>query len=386
VDELMTSEGSVALEKRFIGPDGREIWASDHLSVTRDADGTPVSIVAVARDITERLKITSQLAASERKFRAITDAMPQMVWSTLPDGFHDYYNQRWYEFTGAPEGTTDGEGWNNMFHPDDQTRAWERWRHCLETGDAYDIEYRLRHHSGDYRWVLGRALPIYNAAGQIERWFGTCTDIEDIKRSEEARELLAQELSHRIKNIFAVVGGLVSLTSRGNPQHQAFATGFRDRLNALSLANEYVRPHADTVGLTDGQTVQGLLRTLLKPYLDHEGGRFVFLGSDAAVGPKTATALALVMHEQATNAMKYGALSNATGRVYITGESENGCYELTWREDGGPVVAGAPGRRGFGTDMAARSAAGQLGGRIEHRWEPSGLVMVLTVPEENLMR
>ena len=84
------------------------------------------------------------LKESEAKFRAIADTMPQMVWSTLPDGFHDYYNARWYEFTGVPEGTTDGEGWNDMFHPDDQQRAWEVWSHSLRTGEIYQIEYRLR--------------------------------------------------------------------------------------------------------------------------------------------------------------------------------------------------------------------------------------------------
>jgi PAS domain S-box-containing protein len=134
----------------------------------------------------------SELAASERRFRVMTSAMPQMVWTTLPDGYHDYYNDRWYEFTGVPYGSTDGEGWNGMFHPDDQERAWARWRHSLATGEPYEVEYRLRHHTGIYRWTLGRAMPIRDADGRIERWFGTCTDIEDLKQAEaEARKLAA---------------------------------------------------------------------------------------------------------------------------------------------------------------------------------------------------
>lgn len=118
--------------------------------------------------------------------------MPQMVWSTLPDGFHDYYNARWYDFTGMPEGSTDGEAWNGMFHPDDQERARARWRHSTATGDPYQIEYRLRHRDGTYRWVLGRALPIRDAAGQITRWFGTCTDIHEQKLALEEREIVSQ--------------------------------------------------------------------------------------------------------------------------------------------------------------------------------------------------
>src|SRR4028118_984117 len=109
---------------------------------------------------------------SEHWFRELADTLPQMVWVTQPDGYHEYYNRRWYEFTGVPLGSTDGEGWNGMFHPEDQEKAWAAWRHSLATGDPYEIEYRLKHHSGNYRWILGRALPVRNSQGEIERWFG----------------------------------------------------------------------------------------------------------------------------------------------------------------------------------------------------------------------
>ena len=95
---------------------------------------SPESELAAARNA---------LRESDLRWRTLADAFPHMVWSTLPDGFHDYYNARWYEFTGVPEGSTDGEGWNDMFHPDDQERAWTRWRQSLETGEPYEIEYRL---------------------------------------------------------------------------------------------------------------------------------------------------------------------------------------------------------------------------------------------------
>ncbi|MCL6305248.1 PAS domain-containing protein, partial [Streptococcus agalactiae] len=103
--------------------------------------------------------------------------------------------------------------WNDMFHPDDQDRAWSVWRHSLATGDPYQIEYRLRHRDGTYRWVLGRALPIRDGEGRITRWFGTCTDIHEQKLALEEREIVSQELSHRIKNIFAVVSGLISFAA-----------------------------------------------------------------------------------------------------------------------------------------------------------------------------
>ncbi|KRB67898.1 PAS domain-containing hybrid sensor histidine kinase/response regulator [Noviherbaspirillum sp. Root189] len=146
-----------------------------------------IYILHCVEDVTEQVLKQQAVEKSEARFRQIADAMPQIVWSTLPDGYHDYFNRQWYDFTGVPEGSTNGDEWTNLFHPDDLHRTRERWRHSLETGEPYEIEYRVRHRSGQYRWVLGRALPIRNDAGVIERWMGTCTDIHEQKMAEEAR-------------------------------------------------------------------------------------------------------------------------------------------------------------------------------------------------------
>ena len=132
---------------------------------------------------------------SDARFHTITDAMPQIVWSTQPDGFHDYYNQRWYDLTGTTPEETLGGGWNPVFHPDDQDRAWERWNHSLATGEPYEIEYRLRMADGGYRWMLGRALPSRDPkTGAITRWFGTCTDIEETVAARKVLEQSGEEL------------------------------------------------------------------------------------------------------------------------------------------------------------------------------------------------
>ncbi|HEY0629216.1 MAG TPA: PAS domain-containing protein, partial [Sphingomicrobium sp.] len=154
-----------------------------------DTNGKVWGIFVQGSDVTDRHSAEVALKESEARFEAITNSIDQMIWSTRPDGHHDYYNDRWYEFTGVPHGSTDGEAWNGMFHPDDQERAWVTWRHSLATAEPYHIEYRLRHRSGEYRWVLGRAQCVRDAEGKITRWFGTCTDIQDIV---EAREVLAQ--------------------------------------------------------------------------------------------------------------------------------------------------------------------------------------------------
>ena len=213
---MLRTRGVLPLfEKEYLHRDGRRIpvlVGAGNLVADR-SQGFAVIVDLSATRAAERA-----LAASEARFRAITNAMPQMVWTTLPDGFHDYYNDQWYQFTGVPHGSTDGVGWNDMFHPDDQAAAWARWRHSLATGDPYEIEYRLRHHGGGYRWVLGRALPVYDEHGAIARWMGTCTDIHEHKLTTEALreadlrkdEFLAM-LGHELRNPLAPISSAAAL-------------------------------------------------------------------------------------------------------------------------------------------------------------------------------
>lgn len=361
----------------------RQDMARDDRDLARD-------VADAQRDVHDRelAAIAVVLAESEAKFRAIADSMPQMVWSTRPDGFHDYYNARWYEFTGVPDGSTDGDAWNGVFHPADQARARKVWSHSLETGDLYEIEYRLRRADGVYRWTLGRATPIRNEQGEITRWFGTCTDIEELKRSEEGKDLLSQELSHRIKNIFAVVSSLIALSAREHPEAKAFATSARDRINALARAHEFVRPHSEvSQPLIGDTTLHTFLAALFRPYVDGTGrSRVVIEGDDATFDDQAATSVALLFHELATNAAKYGALSTAEGSVLLRTRNAGGRFILTWTEQGGPPVAGKPVRQGFGSALSALSVEGQLGGKLERRWETGGLVLEADLPATALSR
>ncbi|MEJ7925370.1 PAS domain-containing protein [Sphingobium sp. AN641] len=339
--------------------------------------------------IARQQRDAAALADSEVRFRTLADAMPQMVWSTLPDGYHDYYNARWYEYTGMPEGSTDGEGWNGMFHPDDRQRAWELWRHSLETGDSYEIEYRLRDHSGDYRWTLGRALPIRDERGVIIRWIGTCTEIHEQKLMLEEREMIAHELSHRIKNIFSVIAGLIGLSAREHPEIRDIANDLRDRILALGRAHDFVRPHSANSAPMLGQgqgTLRGVLDQLLAPYSDGSVARVHVSGANPIVDDRAATPLALLFHELATNAAKYGALSNSAGSVAITVAMEGDMYRIDWREAGGPPIVDHDRGSGFGSRLMALSAERQLGGRIERNWKPEGLEVSLWIPSRSLSR
>ncbi len=348
-------------------------------------EGAVVRWLGTNTEVESQLNAEAALEASEAKLHILTDAMPQMVWSTLPDGYHDYYNARWYEFTGVPYGSTDGEEWNGMFHEDDQERAWARWRHSLETGEPYEIEYRLRHHSGEYRWTLGRALPVRDASGKIIRWIGTCTDIDTAKRDAELTELISRELSHRIKNIFAVIAGLIGISAPRKGEAAAYAREISGRIAALGRAHNFARPHGpESAVLQSFGGLHGLLAELMTPYDRADARQYTIAGDDTPVSDRSATPIALLVHELATNAVKYGALSMTTGMVDIHTAIEGEDIIIEWTETGGPTISRAPAANGFGTELSDISIVSQLGGTLERDWRKSGLRVRITVPKAYL--
>lgn len=351
----------------------------------RNDEGKVTRWIGTNAEIESHLRVQEALAETEAKFGVLTDAMPHMVWSTTPEGYHDYYNAQWYEFTGAVAGSTDGDHWTEMFHPDDQPATWKRWNHSLRTGEPYETEYRLRHHSGKYRWTLGRALPVRDDGGNIIRWIGTCTDIDEAKRNADQTELMSRELSHRIKNIFAVVGGLIGLSAMREPGNKAFAKTLSGRIAALGRAHDFARPHSD-ISRTSGAFagLNGLLAEIVRPYREDDPERVEITGDDVPIDDRSATPLALVMHELATNAAKYGALSANNGQIKIHVEHDDERVRITWRESGGPMVSGEPSQSGFGTQLSEISIQDQLGGKIQRNWKLSGLEVLVEVSASRL--
>lgn len=137
-----------------------------------------------------------ELRDSEEYLRLLAETIPQLVWITRPDGYHEFYNRRWYEFTGLSMTESEGSGWSTLLHPDDIDRSWKTWKHSLETGEPYEIEYRFKDRAtGEYRWFLARALPVRDSNGEIIKWFGTCTDIHEQKRTLEELERSQKQFS-----------------------------------------------------------------------------------------------------------------------------------------------------------------------------------------------
>ncbi|MBD8532092.1 MULTISPECIES: PAS domain-containing protein [unclassified Massilia] len=201
IEEVKATKMPIRGEVPFDGAFGRRIY--DYIFVPiLGPDGEVEAVAGTTRDVTERKRFEEELKGSELRFRTITNAMPQMVWTALPDGAIDYHNQQFDQFVGCQAGAVAGTTWaEDLVHPDDQQLARERWAHSVATGATYEITLRMRYHTGEYRWVLARALPLRSESGEIVKWLGTDTDIHEAKLNEEA----LQEAHHRKDEFLAML-------------------------------------------------------------------------------------------------------------------------------------------------------------------------------------
>lgn len=352
-----------------------------------DKAGQSAGIFIQASDVTEAATAMAALRESEQRFEAIVNSIDQMIWSTRPDGYHDYFNQRWYEYTGVPEGETDGADWETVFHPEDRAEAWARWQESLATGKPYHVEYRLRHRSGTYRWVIGRAQCVRDDNGEIIRWYGTCTDIHDLKMAEETRQLLLRELNHRVKNLFAITAGMINMTARSSDTVGAMAHSLHGRLQALAKAHHLIQP-AISAGMPGTEYVgfHALLEEILSPHLADRQRQVSLAGPELQLGPNASTSFALIFHELATNAAKYGPFRDPDGRLDVSWQMDGGSLNLEWREKVPHSQITAPKQEGFGSKLARTSATHQLGGNIDFEWQPDGVNIALKAATDRLSK
>jgi PAS domain S-box-containing protein len=228
-------------ETERVRKDGSRVDVSLSISAVRDAEGTLIGVSKFARDITERKRVMGALRRSEAQYRQLADAMPQIVWTTGPDGEIDYYNQRWYEFSGAPVGVGN-EAWSAIVHPDDLPPATQRWAESLRAGSLFEMELRLLdRRSGGYRWHLLRTVPVRNDAGAVERWYGTATDINEQKRAGEAAQFLA-EASAALASLVDYESTLQKVVRSAVPYFADWAAvdvgGAGESLRRLAVAHE----------------------------------------------------------------------------------------------------------------------------------------------------
>ena len=267
-------------------------------------------------------------------------------------------------------------------HPADRDRVRAAFMATRSVSGSYEIDFRIVL-GEEIRWISARGRGADE--GLIDRvMFGIFLNVTDRKQAEEGHELLAGEMSHRVKNLLAIATGLTMLTSRSSKTMEGMTRELTQRLSALGRAHDLVRPLPGSQG--SAALLADLITVLLAPY-DSEGafsGRIRVAVQRTGVGERCATALAMVIHELATNSVKHGALSTQEGSLDVSGLVDGDTMVITWAETGGPVVEESPLLTGFGSKMIESNLSGLLQGRIAYDWQPSGLVATLSVPKTNL--
>jgi two-component sensor histidine kinase len=268
-------------------------------------------------------------------------------------------------------------------HPADRDRVRAAFAATRAVLGGYESDFRIMLEN-EVRWIASRGRG--EDVGMVGRtMFGIFLDVTGRKQAEEGHELLAGEMSHRVKNLLAIATGLTHITSRSTSTTEEMARELTQRLTALGRAHDLVRPLPGEQG--SAALLGDLLSVLLAPYddLGAFSGRIRVAVERMGVGEAAATSLALVIHELATNSLKYGALSSGTGTLDVTtAATGDGRLELTWMERGGPDVKAPPEPNGFGSKLVHRSVSKQLGGAIEYDWESDGLIVTLRLDRAKL--
>jgi two-component sensor histidine kinase len=246
----------------------------------------------------------------------------------------------------------------------------------------FEIDFRILVHD-DVRWISARGKG--SDEGIVGRlMYGVFLDVTGRKQAEEAHELLAGEMSHRVKNLLAIASGLTTMTSRSAATTADMAAELTQRLSALGRAHDLVRPIPGQEG--KAALLGDLLSVLLAPYddLGAFSGRVRVAVPRMGVGEKAATTLALVFHELATNSVKYGALSVDTGLLDVSCTAVEEDIAIVWTERGGPHVVPPHSNGGFGSTLVQRTLSSAFQGSIDYDWSDLGLIATLRLNKDRL--
>lgn len=315
--------------------------------------------------------------------RLAIDAARVALWSWHVDSNRFTMDERAFELWGLPwAGEVSFEELSAHIHPADRDRVRAAFLATRSVAGDYEIDFRIMVGS-DVRWVSARGQGA--DAGIVDRvMFGIFLDVTGRKQAEEGHELLAGEMSHRVKNLLAIAAGLTRMTSRSAITIEDMARGLTERLMSLGRAHDLVRPLPGGQGTA--ALMGDLLSVLLAPYDDQGAfaGRIRVAVPRMGVGERTAMALALVIHELATNSVKHGALSTDAGTLDISGTLDESDMVLTWAESGGPAIGAPPVMDGFGSKMLSRSLSQQFDGALSYDWKPTGLVLTVRMRNARL--
>lgn len=364
-----TAYGRAEDERWSMRKDGSRFWASGLLMPLSDPK---LGFVKVFRDRTEGHRAEERVRESEERFRLLATSIPQLVFSTRPDGMRTWGSPQWIDFTGLSLEESLGFGWLDAVHPEDREATQSGWQEAQRTLE-YHVEHRVRRApDGEYRWHQTRARPV--AAAHDADWVGTMTDIHDLRSLKDGQQVLLAELQHRTRNLLAVVQAIAAQTLRTSRSLDEFGTELDSRLRALSRVQSLLaRVGHQAIDLRD------LVIAELAAHGDGRGdGKTRVEGPSVPLPASSAQALGLALHELATNAVKYGALAQPAGRLDVLWreESEGGKRQvvLDWAEHGVAVPnGGRPERRGYGSELIERALPYQLGARTTLEFGPDGV-------------
>ena len=320
---------------------------------------------------------------SETRLRLAIEAAGVALWSWNVDTDRLTMDARAFDMWGVPlSDDVVFEDLSAHIHPADRDRVRAAFNATRALSGAYEIDFRIMV-GEEVRWVSARGQGDDTAmVGRVR--FGIFIDVTGRKQAEEGHELLAGEMSHRVKNLLAIATGLTAITSRTTTTAVDMARELTQRLTALGRAHDLVRPLGRGQG--DAALLGDLLSVLLAPYDDMGAfsGRIRVAVPRMGVGEQAANTLALVVHELATNSLKYGALSVPHGVLDVSCDSSSEDVVVVWTEQGGPPVVAPVGSGGYGSKLILRAMTAQFGGTIERNWAHDGVVVTLRMDKKRL--
>ena len=333
----------------------------------------------VAERTAELERSTAQLVQSEqrRSLALAAGNMGSWEWDSATDRY--LWDEGQYRIFGVDPANfvVAPESIRTRVHPDDWHNLQIGFEQMAKDGHAHQLEFRVLRPDGRVRWCVGSAAATVNDDGRVARVSGVTFDITDRKEAEERQTLLAREVDHRAKNALALVQSILRLTRAKTLP--AYVTSVEGRIKALSRAHAIL-----SQSRWHGADLHGLVDEELAPYRVGHAGRIKTSGPEILLQPGSAQTLALALHELATNAAKYGALSSESGQLTLGWTLKDSKLGLDWSESGGPITK-PPSAEGFGTRIITASIERQLFGHVAFDWRPEGLRCMISVPLCNTM-
>ena len=319
----------------------------------------------------------------EEHLRLAVQAARVALWSWHVEDDRFEMDERAFDLWGLPcADRVSFEELSTHIHPADRDRVRAAFSATRSVAGSYEIDFRICLRD-EVRWISARGQG--DDAGMVDGvMFGIFLDVTGRKQAEEGNELLAGEMSHRVKNLLAIATGLTQLTGRSAQSVSDMTGELTQRLTALGRAHDIVRPLPGEQG--KAALLGDLLSVLLAPYDETAAfsGRIRVAVARMGVGERTATALAMVIHELATNSVKYGSLSTSSGFLDVSSKIQGDHICLVWAETGGPSIIENPVLKGFGSRLIARSVSTQLGGELVYDWQETGLVVTVRMSQSRL--